>query len=124
VTGQPPVQAGVPAIEMTGVAVGAMRDPDTLVAEGINWTVNAGDYWVVAGLHGAGKSDFLMLTGGLMPPQRGRYQFFGEAMPIFEEARLKERLRLGLVFDGGQLFHQLTVAVEALRSELVQSKVP
>jgi ABC-type transporter Mla maintaining outer membrane lipid asymmetry ATPase subunit MlaF len=110
VTGQPPAKAGVPAIEMTGVAVSAMRDPDTLVAEGINWTVNAGDYWVVAGLHGAGKSDFLMLTGGLMPPRRGRYQFFGEAMPIFEDARLKERLRLGLVFDGGQLLNHLTVA--------------
>ena len=31
-------------------------------------------------------------------------------MPLFEEARLKERLRLGLVFDGGQLFNHLTVA--------------
>ena len=109
-TDQPPAQAGVPAIEMTGVAVGALRDPDTTVAEGINWTVNAGDYWVVAGLHGSGKSDFLMLTGGLMAPRQGRYRFFGEEMPIFEEARLKERLRLGLVFEGGQLFNHLTVA--------------
>jgi ABC-type transporter Mla maintaining outer membrane lipid asymmetry ATPase subunit MlaF len=95
---------------MTDVTVSSMRDPDTLVAEGINWTVNAGDYWVVAGLQGAGKSDFLMLTGSLMAPRRGRYRFFGEEMPIFEEARLKERLRLGLVFDGGQLFNHLTVA--------------
>ena len=109
-TGHPPAQAGAPAIEMTGVAVGAMRDPDTMVAEEINWTVNPGEYWVVAGLHGSGKSDFLMLTGGLMAPRRGRYRFFGEEMPIFEEARLKERLRLGLVFDGGQLFNHLTVA--------------
>jgi ABC-type transporter Mla maintaining outer membrane lipid asymmetry ATPase subunit MlaF len=109
-TGHPPAQAGAPAIEMTGVAVGAMRDPDAIVAEGINWTVNTGDYWVVVGLHGSGKSDFIMLTGGLMPPRLGRYQFFGGAMPIFEEARLKERLRLGLVFDGGQLFNHLTVA--------------
>jgi ABC-type transporter Mla maintaining outer membrane lipid asymmetry ATPase subunit MlaF len=109
-TGQPPAQARTPAIQMTGVAVSAMRDPDTLVAEGIDWTVNVGDYWVVAGLHGAGKSDFLMLAGGLMPPRQGHYQFFGEAMPIFEEARLKERLRLGVVFDGGQLLNHLTVA--------------
>jgi len=108
--GHPPDQAGLPAIEMTGVAVSALRDPDTMVAEGINWTVNAGDYWVVAGMHGSGKSDFLMLTGGLMAPRQGCYRFFGEEMPIFEEARLKERLRLGLVFDGGQLFNHLTVA--------------
>ena len=109
-TDHPPAHAGVPAIEMTGVAVGALRDPDTTVAEDINWTVNAGDYWVVAGLHGSGKSDFLALTGGLMAPRQGRYQFFGAEMPIFEEARLKERLRLGLVFEGGQLFNHLTVA--------------
>ena len=99
----------MPAIEMAGVAVSAMRDPETIVAEGINWTVSAGDYWVVAGLHGSGKSDFLLMTGGLMGPRRGRYLFFGEEMPIFEEARLKKRLRLGLVFDGGQLLNHLTV---------------
>jgi len=60
-------------------------------------------------LQGSGKSDFLMMTGGLMPPVRGDYRLFGEPMPIFEETRLKERLRLGLVFDGGQLFNHLTV---------------
>ena len=109
-TDHPTARAGVPAIEMTGVAVSALCDSDTTVAEGINWTVNAGDYWVVAGLHASGKSDFLMLTGGLMAPRQGQYRFFGEEMPLFEETRLKERLRLGLVFDSGQLFNHLTVA--------------
>ncbi len=109
-TAHPTIQAGVPAIEMTGVAISAMQDPERLVAEAINWTANAGDYWVVAGLHGAGKSDLLMLTGGLMAPQRGQYRFFGEEMPIFEGERLKHRLRLGLVFEGGQLLNHLTVA--------------
>ena len=99
-----------PAIEMTGVTVCAMRDPDQVVVEGVNWTVAPGDYWVVAGWHGAGKSDFLLLTGGLMAPRTGRYRFFGEEMPIFEETRLRERLRLGLVFEGGRLFNHLTVA--------------
>ena len=95
---------------MAGVAFGAMRDSDLSMAEGVDWTVHVGDYWVVAGLQGAGKSDFLMLTGGLMPPLQGRYLLFGEEMPIFEEARLHQRLRLGLVFDGGQLFNHLSVA--------------
>jgi ABC-type transporter Mla maintaining outer membrane lipid asymmetry ATPase subunit MlaF len=109
-TDHAPAPTGVPAIEMTGVAFGSLRDPDMTVAEGINWTVNAGDYWVVTGMHGSGKSDLLMLTGGVMAPRQGRYRFFGEEMPIFEQKRLKERLRLGLVFDGGQLFNHLTVA--------------
>src|SRR5258705_5367346 len=94
-------------IEMENVSVGAMRDQSTIVVEDINWRVAPGDYWVVGGLQGAGKSDFLMMTGGLMPPAGGHYRLFGEPMPIFEEARLKERLRLGLVFDGGQPFNTL-----------------
>src|SRR5213595_2170394 len=102
-------EPAAPVIEMRDVAVGAMRDQSTIVVEEINWTVAAGDYWVIGGLQGSGKSDFLMMTGGLMPPVHGSYQLFGEQMPIFEETRLKERLRLGLVFDGGQLFNHLTV---------------
>ena len=104
-----PSQSTRPVIEMHEVAVGAMRDQSLTVLEGINWSVAAGDYWVVAGLQGSGKSDFLMMTGGLMPPLAGAYTLFGEPMPIFEEARLKNRLRLGLAFDNGQLFNQLTV---------------
>jgi ABC-type transporter Mla maintaining outer membrane lipid asymmetry ATPase subunit MlaF len=102
-------QAGLPAIEMCGVALGAMRDQIAVIAEGINWMVNAGEFWVVAGPQRSGKSDFLMLAGGLMSPTRGAYRCFGAEMPIFEEQRLAERLRLGLVFDGGQLFNQMTV---------------
>jgi ABC-type transporter Mla maintaining outer membrane lipid asymmetry ATPase subunit MlaF len=94
---------------MEGVVVGSLQDLSLIVVEDVNWTVNAGDFWVVAGLQGAGKTDFLMMTGGLMAPLGGRYRLFGEEMPIFEESRLKQRLRLGLVFDGGQLFNHLTV---------------
>ncbi len=94
---------------MANLAFGAMADAETTVAEDINWTANPGDYWAIAGLHGAGKSDFLMLAGGLIPPQRGEYRFFGEQMPIFDDARLHTRLRLGMVFEGGHLFNRLTV---------------
>src|SRR5882724_3562096 len=104
-----PAEPAAPVIEMRNVAVGAMRDQSTIVVEEINWTVTAGDYWVLAGLQGSGKTDFLLMTGGLMPPAGGEYRLLGERMPIFEEARLKQRLRLGLVFDGGQLVQHLTV---------------
>jgi ABC-type transporter Mla maintaining outer membrane lipid asymmetry ATPase subunit MlaF len=97
-------------IEMTAVSTGAMHDPNALAVEDVNWRVAAGDYWVVAGLHGSGKSDFLMMTAGLMPPTRGNYRLYGTEMPIFGEAHLSTRLRLGLVFDGGQLFNHLTLA--------------
>jgi ABC-type transporter Mla maintaining outer membrane lipid asymmetry ATPase subunit MlaF len=94
---------------MDQVALGSMQDLETIVVEDVTWEVQPGDYWVIAGLQDAGKTDFLMLTGGLMGPVRGQYFLFGEEMPIFEESRLRDRLRLGLVFDGGQLFNHLTV---------------
>ncbi len=98
-----------PALQMKGIAVASMQDQRTLVAENVNWTVNVGDYWVIAGLQGSGKSDFLMFAGGMSGPRSGEYLFFGERMPIFEDARLKQRLRLGFVFDSGRLFARLTV---------------
>jgi len=105
-----PTTPARPAIEMHGVSVGAIRDLDMLVLEDVNWSVAPGEFWVIGGLQGAGKSNFLMMTSGLMPPTAGTYCFFGGEMPIFEEERLKERLRLGFVFEGGRLFNHLTVA--------------
>jgi phospholipid/cholesterol/gamma-HCH transport system ATP-binding protein len=105
----PTPSSAPPSIEMEDVSFGAMRDQELVVAEGVNWSVFPGQYWVVAGLQGSGKSDFLMVAGGIMPPNSGRYRLFGEDMPIFDEARLPTRLRMGLVFDGGQLFNHLTI---------------
>lgn len=102
--------ARLPVMEMRGVAVGALQNPRSIVAEDVNWQVERGDFWAVAGLHGAGKSNLLMLAAGVTAPARGSYHFLGEAMPIFSDDRLAHRLKLGFVFDGGRLFNQLTVA--------------
>jgi ABC-type transporter Mla maintaining outer membrane lipid asymmetry ATPase subunit MlaF len=98
------------AIEMHGVSVGAMRDLNSVVVEDVNWSVTAGQWWVISGLQGSGKTDFLTMTGGLMAPASGTYYFLGEEMPIFEDDRLRDRLKLGFVFENGQLFNHLTIA--------------
>jgi ABC-type transporter Mla maintaining outer membrane lipid asymmetry ATPase subunit MlaF len=103
-------QPYLPAMEMRGVAAGAMRDLHTETIRGVNWSVAPGDFWVIGGVQGSGKSDFLLMAGGLMAPVAGTYHFFGKEMPIFEDDRLPDRLRLGFVFDGGQLFNHLTIA--------------
>ena len=105
-----PSDALPPALEMIGVSVASLRDPETAVLEDVHWRVQAGDYWVVAGLHSSGKSDFIALAGGLTRPLAGRYLLFGNPMPIFDDELLPQRLRAGLVFDGGHLFPRLTVA--------------
>jgi ABC-type transporter Mla maintaining outer membrane lipid asymmetry ATPase subunit MlaF len=100
----------IPAIEMRGVSVAAMRDASFTVVEGVDWLVAAGEFWVIAGQEHSGKSDLLMLAAGLMPPVAGSYNLFGNDTKNFGEAELAERLRVGFVFQGGQLFNQLTIA--------------
>lgn len=102
-------QSTTSVIVMESVAVGSLQDLATTVLTDINWKVSPAEFWVLAGLQGSGKSDFLMMTAGLMAPLSGRYWLFGEEMPIFEEARLTQRMRLGMAFETGQLFNHLTV---------------
>jgi ABC-type transporter Mla maintaining outer membrane lipid asymmetry ATPase subunit MlaF len=97
-------------IEMTDVSVVALRDSTTLMLEHVDWSVAPGEFWVVAGLQQAGKTDLLMTTAGLLPPVAGSYRLFGYETRLFEEAELAIRLRLGFVFDGGNLFNHMTVA--------------
>jgi len=96
------------ALDMRGVSIAALKNPAAIVAADVNWTVNAGEFWVVGAPQHSGKSDFLMTVGGIMSPADGEYFLLGERMPIFEEAYMAHRLRLGFVFDGGQLLGQLT----------------
>jgi ABC-type transporter Mla maintaining outer membrane lipid asymmetry ATPase subunit MlaF len=98
------------AIDMRDVSVGSMRDMETIAVENVNWSVAPGEWWVISGLQGTGKSDFLMMTAGLMGPSAGTYCFLGEEMPIFEDHRLPARLKLGFVFENGQLFNHLTIS--------------
>ncbi len=103
--------ASSPALEMIDVTVTSLKDPARVVVEGVNWTVGAGDFWVIGGLHASGKSDFLALAAGIVRPTRGTYRVFGRALVGgYENELLAARLRLGLVFDGGQLLNHLTIA--------------
>ena len=99
-----------PALEMTGVNVGSLTDPDHVSVEDVSWTVAAGDYWAIGGLQGSGKSDLLFTAAGLLPPLSGFYRVFGqEIVGGFETEMLPARLSVGVVFDGGRLFNHLTL---------------
>ena len=98
-------------LELRNVAVATLRDPGEVILEGVNWTVLAGEFWAVGGLLRSGKSDLLALAVGINRPARGVHRVFGEELePGFEHEQMPLRLRLGLVFDGGQLLHHLTLA--------------
>jgi len=97
-------------IEMRDVDVAALHDDSHTVVKAVNWSVLPDEFWVVGGEQYSGKSDLLMLAAGLMSPAAGSCRVFGIESGSFGEAQLAERLRIGLVFQGGQLFNRLTVA--------------
>jgi ABC-type transporter Mla maintaining outer membrane lipid asymmetry ATPase subunit MlaF len=96
-------------IEMRAVSVSAMRDIGFIVLEDVNWSLAPGEFWVLAGPEHSGKSDFLMLAAGLMAPVKGECKLLDMETRTFGEARLADRLHVGFVFAGGQLFNQLTI---------------
>lgn len=101
-----------PVIEMFDAAVAAARAPSVAVVAGVNWRVLLDDYWVIGGPTGSGKSSLLVAAAGLQRPRRGVHRLFGREMAgLHETERLRERLRVGMVFEsGGRPFPELTVA--------------
>lgn len=101
----------IPFLEMQGVEIGDLHDPEKVVLKNVHWKVQAGDYWAIGGLQGSGKSNFLFAAAGVLPPQAGKYLAFGTELTAgYEHEKLAPRLRLGTVFDGGRLFHHLSIA--------------
>lgn len=99
-----------PLLELCGVTVAAPDDPAVTVLQEVNWTVAAGDYWAVGGLARSGKSQLLAVAAGLQRPRDGRCRVFGaDTRPEPGAREVAWRRRVGFVFDGGQLIHQLTL---------------
>ena len=98
-------------IELIDATIPSRRLPGVVAVDHVNWTVREGDFWVIGGLHGSGKSDLLAAAAALAKPTRGTHRLFGqEIVPTYGDERLAERLRVALVFgEGGRLFNQLTV---------------
>ncbi|HEX3720835.1 MAG TPA: ATP-binding cassette domain-containing protein [Verrucomicrobiae bacterium] len=78
----------------------------------VNWRVNAGEFWVVGGRQGSGKTSFLSTMAGLRRTAAGEVRHFGEDLSRLSEPQLlRQRARVGFVFkSGGRMFAGLTVA--------------
>jgi ABC-type transporter Mla maintaining outer membrane lipid asymmetry ATPase subunit MlaF len=100
-----------PVCELNDVTVPSRRAPDRATIEGVTWTVQQRDFWVVGGLQGTGKSDLIFMLTGLTKPIRGTYTLLGQNMatPFSEEFR-SNRVRVGMVFDDSRLLNHLTFA--------------
>lgn len=101
----------VPVLEMESVDVPSSRVPGQPSIQGIDWRVLPREFWVIGGLLGSGKTDLLATAAGGAPPLQGSLRLFGQPMhQTRADEDLPDRLRVGLVHDGGLLLRHLTVA--------------
>lgn len=75
-------------------AVTVRRDGAALLSE-VNWTVSAGQRWVVLGPNGAGKTTLLVVAAGRLFPTSGAVDLFGSRLGTVDMRDL--RYRVGLV---------------------------
>jgi phospholipid/cholesterol/gamma-HCH transport system ATP-binding protein len=88
----------------------AKRFGDTVVLDGVNLTVGAGQSVCVIGQSGTGKSVMMKCILGLMQPDRGSILVDGEEMVGASEGNVERiRAKFGMLFQGGALFDSLPV---------------
>jgi ABC-type transporter Mla maintaining outer membrane lipid asymmetry ATPase subunit MlaF len=98
-------------LDLRDVTVPSRRDTEVTAVRNVNWSVRAGEFWVVGGLQGAGKSDLMFMLAGLTKPMDGCYKLFDQDMgQHFSDEFLPSRLRVGMVFDDARLLNHLTIA--------------
>lgn len=95
------------------------------ILKGISINIEEGEFAVIIGESGSGKSTFLNILGGLMPPTSGQVQICSEDISKFNENQLAlfRRKNLGFVFQAYNLLPQFT-ALENVAFPLVFLGVP
>ena len=105
------VTAEPPAIELVDVAVPSQQERARAILEGVHWRVRPGDFWAIGGLTHSGKTNLMLVAAGVLCPLRGVYRLFGQDFTQgVQHEHVFHRLKVGMVFDGGQLLHHLTLA--------------
>ena len=106
------IHPNAPLIELQDVTIGSLYRPEVPEIEHVQWKIARGEYWIIGGLGGTGKSDLLATAAGLQRPLQGAVCWFGDDIWELKESDLiRERQRVGIVFEnGGRLFRNQTVA--------------
>jgi len=86
---------------------------DSVVMQGLNFSVKEGEIFVIMGGSGSGKSTLLRHLIGLQEPARGTIVYQGTSTGLWEmPPPERERLlrRFGVLYQGGALWSSMTLA--------------
>ena len=82
-----------------------------VIYEGLDLVVHKGETLTIVGGSGTGKSVLLKCLLGLLRPDRGSIEAFGEEVSLRSEREMRSiRSRIGMLFQGAALFDSLDVA--------------
>jgi phospholipid/cholesterol/gamma-HCH transport system ATP-binding protein len=109
-----------PVVAFDGVTI-SFNGPTVL--EKVSFSIAPGETRILLGPAGVGKSVLLKLAEGLLRPDEGSIQLFGEEISHMPEEQLFSlRARTGMVFQEGALFDSLTVR-DNVAFQLIQEQV-
>ena len=115
-----------PVAELVGVSkLYGSGDAEVRALDGLNLTVNRGDYLAVMGASGSGKSTAMNILGCLDRPTGGSYRLNGTEVETLNDDQLADlrNRELGFVFQQFHLLPQLT-ALENVMLPMVYAGVP
>lgn len=96
------------AIELKNVSI---QFDEECILENINLQVAVGEKIVIIGPSGSGKSLLLKMTGGILPPTKGKVFINGiDLYGVHQKERDKTLRKMGMLFQKNALFDSLTSA--------------
>jgi phosphonate transport system ATP-binding protein len=106
-----------PIVEITGLR--KVFPGGTVALDGIDLTVQRGEFVVLIGLSGSGKSTLLRCVNRLVEPTSGRVVFDGTDVTAASGSELRRiRRRIGMIFQQFNLVRRLSVFSNALAGRL------
>jgi phosphonate transport system ATP-binding protein len=104
-------------IEVAGLRV--VLPPATVALDGVDLTIGAGEFVVILGRSGAGKTTFLRALNRLVEPTAGRVTVAGHSVTGAGGAELRAvRRRIGMVFQQFNLVRRASVLDNVLAGRL------
>jgi phosphonate transport system ATP-binding protein len=104
-------------IEVRGLRV--VLPPDTVALYGVDLTVGAGEFVVIIGRSGAGKTTFLRSINRLVEPTAGTVRVAGRPVTGADPAALRQvRRQIGMIFQQFNLVRRASVLDNVLAGRL------